>query len=78
MNRTHSVLWGFGLAGMAAGIVLTVVGFVGAGDIAGLAGGYGVLVIGSAAYLLAGMKLRERLGRRAPAVATSPVVSHQS
>jgi hypothetical protein len=77
MNKTHSALWGFGLAGMAAGIVLTVVGFVGAGDVAGLAGGYGVLVIGSASYLLAGMKLRERLGRRAPAV-TSTVVSHQS
>jgi hypothetical protein len=78
MNRTHSALWGFGLAGMAAGISLTVFGFVGAGDVAGLAGGYGVLVIGSAAYLLAGMTLRDRLGRRAPVVATSTVVSHQS
>jgi hypothetical protein len=78
MNRTHSALWGFGLAGMATGICLTAVGAVGAGDIAGLAGGYGVLVIGSAAYLMAGLKLRERLGRRTPAAATNTPISVQS
>jgi hypothetical protein len=78
MNRTHSALWGFGLAGMATGIVLSAVGAIGASDIASLASGYGVLVIGSAAYLMAGLKLRERLGRRTPAVATSNTISAQS
>jgi hypothetical protein len=78
MNRTHSALWGFGLAGMATGIALTAVGAIGAGDIASLASGYGVLVIGSAAYLMAGLKLRERLGRRSPAIATSITISGQS
>jgi hypothetical protein len=78
MNRTHSALWGFGMAGLATGIVLTAVGAIGAGDIAGLAGGYGVMLTGAAAYLMAGLKLRERLSRRTPAVATSTAISAQS
>ena len=73
MNKTHSALWGFGLAGMVSGAVLLVIGAVGANDIADLAGGYGMLVIGSAAYLLIGLKIRERLGRRTPAGATAPI-----
>lgn len=56
---------------MATGVVLAVIGIFGANDIAGLAGGYGVLVIGSAGYLLIGLKIRERLGHRLPATATT-------
>lgn len=66
------------MAGMVSGAALTAIGTFGAGDIAGLAGGYGTLVIGSAAYLLVGLKLRERLGRRTPAVATTTAISAQS
>jgi hypothetical protein len=73
MNRTHSAIWAFGLAGMAGGLVLTAIGSFGAGDVAALAGGYGQLVIGSAAYLLIGMKVRERFGRRTPAAATTRI-----
>lgn len=69
MNRTHSALWGFGLAGLVSGAVLTAIGMLGAGDIASLAGGYGLLVIVSAAYLLAGLKLRERLSHKTSASA---------
>jgi hypothetical protein len=73
MNRWHSALWGFGLAGMAAGVLLAAIGTLGASDIAGLASGYSVLVIGSAAYLLIGLKIRERLGHRTPAAVTAGI-----
>jgi hypothetical protein len=75
MNRTHSALWGFGLAGMATGVASTALGFLGAGEVAGLASGYGVLVIGTAGYLLIGLKLRERFGRRAPAAASAAITT---
>lgn len=84
MKKTHPAYWGFGLAGLATGVVLTAVGVLGADEIAGMASGYGIMVIGAAAYLLAGLKLRERLGRRAPSVAnassrsTSAAVSARS
>ena len=73
MNRTHSALWGFGLAGMVAGLILAAIGTFGASDVAGMAGGYGMLVIGSAAYLLIGLKIRERLGHRTPAAASAGI-----
>jgi hypothetical protein len=73
MNRTHSALWGFGLAGMATGVILAAIGTFGASDVAGLAGGYGMLVIGSAGYLLIGLKIRERLSHRTPAAATAGI-----
>jgi hypothetical protein len=76
MNRTHPALWGFGLAGLVSGAVLTAIGIFGADDFASLAGGYGVMVIGSAGYLLAGLSLRERLGRRP--VASTTVISARS
>ncbi|MEP6469626.1 MAG: hypothetical protein ABJC24_07630 [Chloroflexota bacterium] len=67
MKRMHPALWAFGLAGLVAGAVLTAIGIFGANELASLAGGYGLLVIGSAAYLLAGLKLRERLSHRTSA-----------
>jgi hypothetical protein len=78
MNRTHPGLWTFGVAGLVGGVVLTAIGVVGAGEIGSLAGGYGVLMIGAAAYLMIGLKLRARLGRRTPAVATSTAISARS
>jgi hypothetical protein len=68
MNRTHPALWGFGFAGLFSGALLTAIGIFGAGDTASLAGGYGLLMIGSAIYLLGGLKLRERLSQRTPAI----------
>jgi hypothetical protein len=71
MNRTHPALWGFGFAGAFSGALLTAIGTFGAGETASLAGGYGLLMIGSAVYLLGGLKLRERLSHRTSA--TTPV-----
>ena len=78
MKKKHSALSGFGLAGLATGVVLTAVGVLGADDIAGMAGGYGIMVIGAAVYLLAGLKLRERLGRRAPSIAKASSPSNSA
>ncbi|HET7521570.1 MAG TPA: hypothetical protein VFK61_08560 [Candidatus Limnocylindria bacterium] len=64
MNKTHPAFWGFGWAGVFAGAVLVVIGITNAAEVAQMAGGYGLMMIGSALYLLAGLKLRERLGRR--------------
>ena len=72
MNRSHPALWAFGWAGLASGVLMATIGIVGAGDIASLAGGYGVLVMGAALYLLAGLKLRARLAGRAAGTATAP------
>jgi len=69
MHKTHRATWGFGLAGLAIGIVLTAIGVFGADEIASMAAGYGLMVIGSAVFLLAGLTVRERIGRRAPAIA---------
>jgi hypothetical protein len=69
MNKTHPGLWGFGLAGLASGIALVAVGSFGASELADMAGSYGVMVIAAASYLLAGLALRERFGRRSQAIA---------
>jgi hypothetical protein len=65
MNRTHPAFWGAGLAGTFTGALLVLVGLAGPADVAGLAGGYGLMMIGSALFLLAGLKVRERLVERA-------------
>jgi hypothetical protein len=65
MKRTHPAVWGFGLAGVVTGAILTTIGLFGADEVARLAGGYGLMMVGAALYLLAGLKLREQLGRRA-------------
>jgi hypothetical protein len=76
MKTTHRGLWGAGLIGLGIGTVLVIVGVSGSGEVAGLAAGYGSMTIGSAGYLLAGLKLRERFNRRAHAsIPTSRTLS---
>jgi len=64
MKQHHPMLWGAGWAGLAVGAALAAMGLVGGSDLLNLAGGYGVMMAGSALYLLAGLKLRETLARR--------------
>ena len=65
MKQTHPAFWGAGLAGAFTGTLLVFGGLTKPGDVGGLAGGYGLMMIGSALFLLAGLKLRERLVDRA-------------
>ena len=58
------------MAGVAVGTVLVVVGVSGSAEVAGLASGYGTMTIGSALYLLLGLKLRQRFSRGAHATGT--------
>ena len=61
------VLWSFALAGLAFGS-LAMVGGTAIGDgVGALAAGYGVLVVLSAVYMIAGLTIRERIGRRSAA-----------
>jgi hypothetical protein len=64
MKQSHPAFWAAGWAGLAAGSVLVIGSISGPSDIANLAGGYGLMLMGSAAYLLAGLKLRQRGNRR--------------
>jgi hypothetical protein len=69
MKKTHPALWAAGWAGVAIGAIL-VIGAVGTfGEFATLAGGYGLMLIGAAAYLLAGLKVRERFNARSSTTA---------
>jgi hypothetical protein len=65
MKRTHPAFWGAGWAGVAVGGLMTVIGLVDASETAHLAGGYGLLVMASAVYLLGGLGLRRTLANRA-------------
>jgi hypothetical protein len=65
MKRTHPAFWGAGLAGTFTGALLVIVGLTNPSDVGSLSGGYGLMMIGSATFLLAGLKLRERLVDRA-------------
>lgn len=65
MKRTHPALWGFGWAGLFVGSLLALFGIVGAGETAQLATGYGLLMAGSAVYLLGGLGVRRAMARRA-------------
>lgn len=65
MKRTHPAFWGAGWAGVAVGALMTVVGLVDPSESAQLAGGYGLMLMGSAVYLLGGLGLRQALARRA-------------
>jgi hypothetical protein len=78
MTRTHRALWGFGLAGLFTGALLSAIGIFGVGDSASLAGGYGLLMIGSALYLLGGLKLRERLSHRTSATTVVSATGRRS
>lgn len=64
MKRTHPAFWGAGWAGLAVGALLTAAGLFSSADTAQLAGGYGLMLAGSAVYLLGGLGLRETLARR--------------
>ncbi len=75
MKTTHPALWAAGLAGVATGTALAIIGVIGSGDVAGLSSGYGTMLIGSALYLLAGLKLRERFSRRSPAAMATAEMS---
>lgn len=64
MKKTHPAFWGAGLAGMFTGALLLVFGIGSPTDVGSLAGGYGLMLMGSAVFLLGGLALRERLARR--------------
>jgi hypothetical protein len=49
---------------VAVGAVLVIGATSGPSELSNLAGGYGLMLIGAAMYLLAGLKVRERFGRR--------------
>ena len=68
MKRSHPKLWIAGWAGFAGGAVMTLIGVVAADELSQLAGGYGLMIMGAACYLLAGLGLRETLARRSKAV----------
>jgi hypothetical protein len=75
MKRTHRAFWAAGWAGMAIGVLLVIAGISAPSEVAALAGGYGLMVIGAAAYLLAGLKLRDRHIRRQLSSATVAAMS---
>ena len=65
MKTTHPAFWGAAWAGLAVGGALTVFGLTSLSDVASLAGGYGLMLMGTSLCLVAGLKLRERLMERA-------------
>ncbi|HEY7463168.1 MAG TPA: hypothetical protein VH987_01845 [Candidatus Limnocylindria bacterium] len=76
MKKTHPAFWGAGWAGAFTGSLLVIVGMTYPADVARMAGGYGLMMIGCAVYLLAGLKLRERIVRRTrPAAAPAPHIA---
>jgi len=68
MKTTHPALWGAGWAGMAVGGALTLFGLTSLSDVASLAGGYGLMLLGTSLFLLAGLKVRERFMDRAESI----------
>jgi hypothetical protein len=64
MNQHHRILWGAGWAGLIGGLALAALGIFGRQDVLSLGGGYGLMLAGSAVYLLGGLKLREALAAR--------------
>ena len=68
MKRTHPAFWGAGLAGIFTGMLLFAAGLGSPADMGQLLGGYGLMLVGSAVFLLAGLKVRERLVDRADAL----------
>jgi hypothetical protein len=71
MKRTHPAFWGAGWAGLFTGSALVVLGINQPTEVGSLSGGYGVMLAASALYLLAGLKVRERLGRRTAPIGTT-------
>lgn len=68
MKKTHPAFWGAGWAGVAVGGALTLFGLTSLSDVASLAGGYGLMLMGTALFLLAGLKVYERLAERAESI----------
>lgn len=66
----HHTLWSMAIAGLGLGSLAMVGGTAIGGDVGPLAVGYGLLVVLSALYLVAGLAVRERIWRRlrAPAM----------
>jgi len=60
MKRTHPAFWGAGWAGTFIGAVLVMIGISSPADFGSLAGGYGLMLMGSGLFLLAGLGLRRR------------------
>jgi hypothetical protein len=65
MKNTPPAFWGAGWAGLAVGGALTVFALTSLSEVASLAGGYGLMLMGASVFLLAGLKVRERLVERA-------------
>lgn len=66
-------LWSMAIAGVGFGCLAMVGGTaIGAGGVGSLAVGYGLLVLLSAMYLLAGLAVRDRITRRTSAQAAMP------
>jgi hypothetical protein len=77
MERPRPVLWGFGLAGVAAGVLGMLVGSYG-GELSGFLAGYGLLVVLSSAYLLIGLALQRWIVRRGrPTSQPIPQLTHR-
>lgn len=57
-------LWSVALAGLGMGSLSMVGGTAIGGDVGPLAIGYGLLVVLSAIYMIAGLAIRERVWRR--------------
>ncbi|HET7141764.1 MAG TPA: hypothetical protein VFJ03_04715 [Candidatus Limnocylindria bacterium] len=70
MKKTHPAFWGAGWAGMFTGTLLVAIGISNPVDVGSLAGGYGLMLIGSAVFLLAGLRLRAQVTRRTASVST--------
>jgi hypothetical protein len=68
MKTTHPAFWGAGWAGMAVGGTLTLFGLTSLSEVAGVGGAYGMMVMGASLFLLAGLKVRERLLDRAESI----------
>ena len=75
MKRTHPAFWGAGWAGVAVGGFMVLLGLFGADEVAQLAGGYGLLMVAAALWLIGGLGLRETLRRRtiSASIGTEPV-----
>lgn len=71
MKRTHPAFWGAGWAGLFVGTLMTAIGLNAGSELGQMAGGYGLLITGSAAYLIAGLGLRQAFARRAQAPRTA-------
>ena len=70
MQREH-ILRRFGIIGLAIGFGALAAGPV-AGELGSMLAGYGSLVLLAAAYLLAGLAIRDRVRRRVSARPTVP------